>query len=591
MKSLPLILNFLSNSLRQRTNVRLLLTLLASFAALVALYSGVFHWLMAREGQSHSWPASVYWTLVTMTTLGFGDITFRSDAGRIFSVVVLLSGTLFLLVLLPFTFIQFVFMPWMRRRDASRAPRVLPEETSGHLVLTSRGPIEDAIIRRARRAEVPYVLMVEDLTEALALHDEGYRVMVGSLDDPAAYRAARVQNAALVAATKSDTANANTTFTVREISATVPVAATVSNPASADILELAGATLVLQLGQMLGVAMAERALAPDGLTHVVGEFAGMKIAEARVAGTPLAGRTLGETGLRAELGIGVLGVWDRGGFQVGRQETRLDDNAVVVVAGTDAELEAFDDRYTLGNEGMDSAVIIGGGRVGRAAAAHLGAGSTPYRIIEKLEERRRDDRYVIGDAADRKVLEAAGLMEASAVLITTHDDDVNIYLSIYCQRLRPDIRVVARANLDRNVSTLYRAGADDVLSYATTGAAAIWEHFRSGDMLLLAEGLNIFKVPVPKPLVGRTIATCGIRDDTGCNVVAILRPGGVEGNPGPGSMLDAHSRLVLIGDEGDEARFAERYPVARHVDGWFRRRHERPREPAASGAGSGPFGI
>lgn len=591
MKSLPLILNFLSNSLRQRTNVRLLLILLASFATLVAIYSAVFHWLMAREGQSHSWAASVYWTLVTMTTLGFGDITFRSDAGRVFSVIVLLSGTLFLLVLLPFTFIQFVFMPWMRRRDASRAPRELPATESGHLVLTSRGPIEDAIIRRARRAEVPYVLMVEDLTEALALHDEGYRVMVGSLDDPSAYRAARVESAALVAATRSDTANANTTFTVREISSTVPVAATVSNPASADILELAGASLVLQLGEMLGAAMAERALAPDGLTHVVGEFAGMKIAEARVAGTPLAGRTLGESGLRAELGIGVLGVWDRGGFQVGRQDTRLDENAVVVIAGTEDELTAFNERYALDRPKMDSAVVIGGGRVGRAAAKHLKERGTSYRIIEKLEERRRDDRYVIGDAADRKVLEAAGLMEASAVLITTHDDDVNIYLSIYCQRLRPDIRVIARANLDRNVSTLYRAGADDVLSYATTGAAAIWEHFRSGDMLLLAEGLNIFKVPVPKALVGRTIATCGIRDDTGCNIVAILRPGGVEGNPAPSSVLDAHSKLVLIGDESDEARFAERYPVGRHVDSWLSRRHHRPQELAGTTSGTGPFGF
>ena len=49
------------------------------------------------------------------------------------------------------------------------------------------------------------------------------------------------------------------------------------------------------------------------------------------------------------------------------------------------------------------------------------------------------------------------------MVITTHDDDVNVYLAIYCRRLRPDIAIVARANLDRNVSTLYRAGADAVL--------------------------------------------------------------------------------------------------------------------------------
>ena len=35
-----------------------------------------------------------------MTTLGFGDITFTSDLGRLFSVLVLVSGSAFLLVVL-----------------------------------------------------------------------------------------------------------------------------------------------------------------------------------------------------------------------------------------------------------------------------------------------------------------------------------------------------------------------------------------------------------------------------------------------------------------------------------------------------------
>ena len=54
------------------------------------------------------------------------------------------------------------------------------------------------------------------------------------------------------------------------------------------------------------------------------------------------------------------------------------------------------------------------------------------------------------------------------MLVTTHDDDINVYLTLYCRRLGPDLQIISRANLDRNVSTLHRAGADAVLSYATT---------------------------------------------------------------------------------------------------------------------------
>ena len=99
--------------------------LVAILVALVALYSVIFHWLMAREGREHSWATGVYWTMTTMSTLGFGDITFESDAGRVFSVVVLVSGAMFILVLLPFMFIQFLFLPWVAWREAHRAPRRL----------------------------------------------------------------------------------------------------------------------------------------------------------------------------------------------------------------------------------------------------------------------------------------------------------------------------------------------------------------------------------------------------------------------------------------------------------------------------------
>ena len=63
-------------------------------------------------------------------------------------------------------------------------------------------------------------------------------------------------------------------------------------------------------------------------------------------------------------------------------------------------------------------------------------------IIDRLAERRRSKpSYVIGDAADRSVLEAAGIEDAGAILITTHDDNVNVYLTRYCRGLRPDARL------------------------------------------------------------------------------------------------------------------------------------------------------
>lgn len=570
MKSLALVLTMLTRPLRG-PNGRVLLYLVGGFVVLFVAYSVVFHLVMEYEGQDHSWATGFYWTLTTMSTLGFGDITFESDLGRIFSMAVLVSGALFILVLLPFAFIQFVFLPWMAHREAARAPRRLDPAMRGHLVLTGVGPIEEALIRRAETSEVPYAVVVGDLDEALRLHDEGYQVLVGQLDDPATYEAARVHQAAVVATTLSDTTNTNITFTVREIDEDVPIVATATAEASVDILELAGCDEVLRLGELLGRAMADRTIGGDARSHVVGEFGPLRIAEASVAGTSLAGTTLRQADLRSRCNLNAVGLWDRGRFSVAAGDSVLTDRTTLILAGTAEQLGAYDAAFATDGRSGGHVVVIGGGRVGRAAARALDAAGIDHRIIEQRPERIRDpDRYVVGDAADLQVLTQAGIDEATAVLVTTHEDDVNVYLTLYCRRLRPGMQIISRANRDRNVTTLHRAGADAVLSYASTGATAIWNRLGLNDTLVLAEGLDVFRVAVPPTLAGRSLAEVEIRRSTGCNVVAVVRAGRAEANPDPSQPLPADAELIIIGDAESEQRFLREHPV-----------------PALPGAGAG----
>src|SRR5699024_11109264 len=64
-----------SKSSELRQGSWLLLWIFLGGIALVGVYSALFLVLMAREGQSHSWASSLYWTITTMSTVGYGDIT------------------------------------------------------------------------------------------------------------------------------------------------------------------------------------------------------------------------------------------------------------------------------------------------------------------------------------------------------------------------------------------------------------------------------------------------------------------------------------------------------------------------------------
>jgi len=129
--------------------------------------------------------------------------------------------------------------------------------------------------------------------------------------------------------------------------------------------------------------------------------------------------------------------------------------------------------------------------------------------------------------------------------------------------LRPEARIVSRSKLDRNVSTLYRAGADAVLSYAGTGSAAIWNHLRGDETVLVAQGLNVFRTPIPEELAGTTLAAADVHRRTACNVVAVERDGILVGNPDPDVPLPSTGELVLVGTDVAEARFSTEFPHAR----------------------------
>lgn len=527
---------------------------------LIGFFSAVFQIIMAREERIYSWVDSIYWVVVTMSTLGYGDITFTTPGGRLFSVIVILTGVSFLLVLLPFVLIQFVVVPWMGRRSENRIPRTLDEGISGHIILTRISHIEESLISRLKSAEMEYVVLTENYDEAVRLHDLGYKVMLGDWDDPETYINIRASKASLFVANQSDVINTNITFTLREVAPDIAVIATAASPASVDILELAGASFVVELGVVLGKMIAQRVLGSDATDHIVGIVSGISIAEVGVAGTKVAGKTIGETNMRSICGVTVVGVWNRGKYSIATAETLIEENSVLILAGSETQFESFDQNFKSSQTTEESVLIIGGGRVGRQVGDSLKEYGLKYKIIEKQVDRVLDPAcYVTGDAADLKTLEAAGIRTAHAVVVTTHDDDVNVYLTIYCRRLRPDVQIIARANTDKNISTLYRAGADAVLSYASTGATSIWNYAYASGTILLADGLEIRTVSVPDDLVRQTLANSGIRSSTGVNVVAIDFAGHVQTDPDPNDPIPAGADLVLIGDEDAFTKFQDTY--------------------------------
>ena len=561
MKALMSVIGARMHPRAYQSNLLVLFRLMAILLGLIIAYSMIFHVIMAQEGQEHSWMTGVYWTLTTMTTLGFGDITFDSDTGKLFSIAVLVSGVIFLLVILPFTFIEFFYAPWMKAQEKSKAPTKVHSGAERHVIFTHYGPVAQMLGRLLEEYGHSWYVVVPTLEEALKLRSDGIPVVMGDRSDPQTYRRLGIERACMVVTTLDDVTNTNVCFTVRELSENIPIVASATTEMVRNALELAGVTHILRLEEMMGETLARRVIGNDAKAHVIGELDGLIIAESSAAHTPLAGKTVAESHLREETGVTVVGLWVRGQFVPADPDTKINSHTVLVMAGAKDHFDAYDELY--GKKEVtekNKVVIAGGGRVGRATAQALTDAGVEWTLIEKLPQRVTGmSNTIIGDASDFDVLVEAGMQDAASVIVTTHEDDVNIFLTIFYRRLRQKMQIISRCTQEDNAPRLHRAGADVTLSYASMGANTIFNLIRSNDTLLLAEGVNIFSVSVPDSLVHKTLADSAVRSRTGCSVLAVECNGERSINPDPFEPLPDNSRLYLIGTLEAERKFLEKF--------------------------------
>jgi Trk K+ transport system NAD-binding subunit len=563
MKYLASQFGFLLASGETRANLQALLKYLAFLVLLVVVYAVMFHWIMDLEGQQHSWITGLYWTLVVMTTLGFGDITFASDLGRLFSVVVLLSGVVFLLVMLPFLFIRLFYAPWLESRVRLRAPREVPPATAGHVIITEYDAVAAGLVARLEAASIPYFIVEPDPAKAARFISEEVSVVAGENDSRTTYERLRAPRARLVVANCEDTANTNITLTVREVAPQVHVAAVVEEDDSIDVLELSGATTVLPLKRQLGESLANRVDTGRPEAHVIGSVRSIQIAELPVRDTLLAGKLVRETRLRERAGVSIVGLWERGRLAPAFPQTEIRADAVAVVAGTAAQMDAL--NMLVARDGAPQPVlVIGAGKVGQAAARALKRKPLVVYALDRDERALASlsadvDAVHAGDAADRELIEKAGIRRVASVLLTTNDDAMNIYLAVFCRRLNPELRIVSRITHERNVEAVHRAGADFVLSYTSLGVDSIMALVNGDAAVLLGEGVRLFEVKVPASLAGRRLSETGIGSRTGLSVVAVesrtQRLGPLVGD----TVLPGDGTLLMLGSAEQRARFGEAF--------------------------------
>jgi Trk K+ transport system NAD-binding subunit len=406
----------------------------------------------------------------------------------------------------------------------------------------------------------PAWVLSPSLEEALKLRERGVPTLTGDPNDYATWELLRIGQAAMLVANGSDISNTNVTFTVRGVSETLPIVATASSDAARDALELAGVSHILRTEEMMGSALARRVIGNDAAAHVIGNLDELVVAEACATGTPLVGQTLAESRLRSLTGVTVVGAWDQGQLIPCGPETLIGQHSLFLLAGSRAQIDEYNKLLGQYHVEKTKVIIVGGGLVGYATARALDERGVEWTLIERSPVRAgKHPHTLLGDASEFDTLVKAGLHEAASVIITTHDDETNLFLTIFFRRLRHKLQIICRCSQQGNVTKLHRAGANLVLSYASMTANTVFNYLSGSDTLLLAEGVNLFPTAVPAALAGHKIGDTPVRELTGCSILAVEIDGKRVLNPDPDVVLPATGSMILIGSLEAEQRFNAAY--------------------------------
>ena len=199
------------------------------------------------EHQNTTFLNALYWTVVTLSTLGFypQDIAFTSSVGRLFTIVFVLLG-----VMIIFGGLQTIISSWVdvkMRRLVDRPDIHIPRED--HIIICGNPESAKGIIQDFKKKRVQYIVISE--------HGNGSpRTLHASPWDDDTLLKAGVKKARALLALMDDDENMFITLTAKKLRKDIPVVALVENKENIPLLKSAGADTVLWFDAYLGRLLA-----------------------------------------------------------------------------------------------------------------------------------------------------------------------------------------------------------------------------------------------------------------------------------------------------------------------------------------------
>lgn len=253
-----------------------------------------------------------YLTVLSLTTVGYGDVVPVTRAGRLYTMVLVLSGIglmFYIVTALARVVVEGEIKSALGKRKLLKHIKRL----HGHYIICGFGRIGEIIARQLKERRIPLVIIENSAELVSTLEEAGYYFINGDATKEEVLLEAGIEKAkGLVAVVSSDANNVFITLTARSLNPNIFIVARGVEPGSEQKLLRAGADRVESPYELGGRKMAQTILRPNVTTFIelaMKEDVDLGMEEILVAPTSaLVGLALKDSGIRQQLNTIVVSI-------------------------------------------------------------------------------------------------------------------------------------------------------------------------------------------------------------------------------------------------------------------------------------------
>ncbi len=302
-----------------------------------------------------SWLDAVYMTVITITTVGFGEVQPLNDQDKLFTVGLILTSAIIVGYALKVITEYIISRNDIKELKLKKMQKKI-QALSGHIIICGYGRNGKQAAKKLATHNRTFVVIEKDEQVVQKHQNEDTLFVTGNANEDEVLAAAGIDRACcLISALPNDSENVFVVLSARQINPDIRIISRASQESSSSKLKLAGANNVILPDRIGGDHMASLVVVPDLLEFVdnlsiVGNRT-INIEEVAVEQLydPSQTKTILELDLRKKTGCNVIGYKDENGkYHINPEaDQKLVPGSKVIVLGRPEQIQTLNSRYNI----------------------------------------------------------------------------------------------------------------------------------------------------------------------------------------------------------------------------------------------------